>query len=388
MNKLIRIATVPNSLSGLLKGQLRFMSENGYKVIAVSSSGAPLEEVKKREGVETVAIDMSRKITPLQDLKSLYLIYKLLKKEKPLFVHSHTPKAGTIGMVAAWLAGVPYRMHTIAGLPLLEAKGKKRWLLDWVEKITYKCATHIYPNSYGLKDIIIKNKYTTPQKLKVIGEGSSNGINTSYFSPSLYSIENKETLRSNLGISKDDFVYIFVGRLVGDKGINELVEAFSDISAKFKQTKLVLVGSYEKDLDPLNENTIKTIVNNENIIHVGFQSDVRPYFAIANLLVFPSYREGFPNVVMQAGAMGLASIVTNINGCNEIIIEGENGIIIPTKDKKSLTEKMELLISNSELLKDLSSNARELITSRYEQQIVWDALLEEYKSLEKDYQNV
>src|SRR5690554_2851562 len=233
--KIIRITTVPQSLKTLLKGQLRFMSENGFEVIGVSSSGKELEEVNKQEGIRTISIEMSRKITPIKDFRALWRFYKLCKKEKPTIVHSHTPKAGIIGMLGAKLAGVPIRLHTVAGLPLMETTGNKRKLLDFVEKLTYSSATKVYPNSKGLYDFILENNYTTKNKLKVIGNGSSNGIDTSLFSPDGITEEAKNTLRTKLNLSADDFVFVFVGRLVGDKGINELVSAFKRISESANQ---------------------------------------------------------------------------------------------------------------------------------------------------------
>ena len=165
--KLIRITTVPSSLFGLLEGQLRFMGEH-YEVIGISSSdNKNMHEVlEKRENIRMLEVEMTRKITPLKDIKAVFNLYRIFKLEKPLIVHTHTPKAGTLGMIAAYLAGVKYRLHTIAGLPLVEATGNKRKLLDLVEKITYRCATMIYPNSYGLKQIILDNKYTSEKKLK------------------------------------------------------------------------------------------------------------------------------------------------------------------------------------------------------------------------------
>lgn len=191
----------------------------------------------------------------------------------------------------------------------------------------------------------------------------------------------KNEIRQKLNIDIGDFVFIFVGRLVSDKGINELVRAFTGLLATHTDIKLLLVGPLEQDLDPLEKDTLEKIKSIESIIFVGYQSDVRPYFAVSDTLVFPSYREGFPNVVMQAGAMGLASIVTNINGCNEIIIEGENGTIIPFKDESALESKMKLFLNDKNLVSYLSVNARDLIVSRYEQKNVWEALLKEYKSL-------
>ena len=206
--KIIRITTVPSSLGGLLAGQLKFMSDH-YEVIGISGSGnGLLEQVGKKEGIKVIPIEMTRKITPFQDLKAVLKLYRTFNREKPFIVHSHTPKAGTTAMLAAYLAKVPHRLHTIAGLPLLEATGKRRMLLDFVEKLTYKCATKIYPNSFGLQDIISRNGYTSEKKLKVIGNGSSNGIDTAHFDPNLYSDGDKEKLRNELGIRKNDFVFI------------------------------------------------------------------------------------------------------------------------------------------------------------------------------------
>ncbi len=381
MKKIIRITTVPISLKNLLKGQLKYMS-SFYKVVGISSSGNTINDIKQDEGISVITIEMTRTISPLKDLKSLFQLYKTLKKEKPFIVHTHTPKAGTLGMIAAKLAGVPNRLHTIAGMPLLEAVGTKRWLLDTVEKITYACATKIYPNSLGLKDIIVKNNYTKPSKLKVIGNGSSNGIDVDYFSISNLNPEVVSLLQQNLNIQNRDIVFTFVGRLVADKGINELIVAFKKLSLKFNNIKLLLVGTFESELDPLHDSTLKEIENNTNIISVGWQTDVRPYFAISDVLAFPSYREGFPNVVMQAGAMNLPSIVTDINGCNEIIKHEVNGIIIPPKNESKLFEAMLDLIENTVKRELMASASRDIICNNYKREVIWKALLQEYKDLE------
>ncbi|MGB5667775.1 MAG: glycosyltransferase family 4 protein [Maribacter sp.] len=380
--KIVRITTIPESLSILLKGQLKFMADH-YEVIGISSShNKILEQVGNNEGVKVFPVEMTRKITPFKDLKAAWELYKVFKKEKPFIVHTHTPKAGTLGMLAAYMAKVPNRLHTIAGLPLLEAKGAKRFLLDTVEKLTYGCATKIYPNSFGLRDIILKEGYTSKSKIKVIAKGSSNGIDTNQFNPETFSETEKQNLRKSLNIDENDFVYIFVGRLVKDKGINELIEAFKKIASEFNNTKLLLVGPYEKGLDPLLPVTQDFINSSKQVIAVGWQRDVRPYFAISNCLVFPSYREGFPNVVMQAGAMGLKSIATNINGCNEIIIEGENGTLIPPKDVVTLFESMKLFLIQGKSDDASAKRCRDLIVERYSQKFIWNAILTEYRTLE------
>jgi glycosyltransferase involved in cell wall biosynthesis len=379
VKKLIRITTVPISLDKLLHGQLQFMSRY-FEVTAVSSEKEYLEKIGEREGVSTFHLEMTRQITPLKDLLSLVRLVVFLKKNQPFIVHSHTPKAGIIGMMAAKIAGVPHRIHTVAGLPLLEAKGMKRKVLNFVEKLTYSCSTAVYPNSKGLYEIILENQFCEANKLKVLANGSSNGINTAFFNSEIISEEEKNALRIHLGILPDDFVFVFVGRLVSDKGINELVSAFTKLDNE--KCKLILVGPLESELDPLLPQTLHQIENHVNIITVGYQNDVRPYFSISNCLTFPSYREGFPNVVLQAGSHGLPCIVSDINGCNEIIVHQKNGLIIPVKNEEILRETMQLLLLDFDLVAHLRKNARSMIVDRYEQNVVWDALLQEYQKLD------
>lgn len=380
--KIIRITTVPQSLRGLLKDQLPYMSKF-YDVLAVSSDGnGCLSRYSKREKVNVVRVDMTRQITPLQDLKATWKLYRIFKKEKPFIVHTHTPKAGILGMTAAYFAKIPHRLHTVAGMPLLARTGNTRKVLDIVEKITYRVATKIYPNSFELRNIILKNKFTHENKLKVLGNGSSNGIDLHFFDPDRYDEYRKQRMRHFLGIKKNDFVYIFLGRLVKDKGIEELVQAFDFISNKNNDVKLLLVGYYERELNPVSKEIEKTIQENKNIIEVGVRRDVRSFYAVSDVLTFPSYREGFPNVVLEAGAMGLPSIVSDINGCNEIISDGKNGLIIPPKDTSALIDKMLLLYENKDLLRKLAQTSRQEITSRFDRKFLWQELLKEYQSLD------
>lgn len=381
--KLFRITTVPISLQILLKNQLGFMNQY-YDVVGISAGPkVELQKVAQHEGILVEEVNMTRKITPFQDLKSIYSLYKTIKKQKPKIVHTHTPKAGLVGMIAAWLANVPIRMHTVAGLPLLEATGFKRKILNTVEKTTYRFATHVYPNSKGLYDIILENNFCKTNKLKVLANGSTNGIDTAYFSRNHFSENQLNQLKSEYNITKNDFTFIFVGRLVKDKGINELVAAFDKLSKEEQNIKLLLVGNYEPELDPLEKETLNIISANKNIISAGFQKDVRPFFAISNTLVFPSYREGFPNVVMQAASMNLPCIVSNINGCNEIILQNLNGLIIPIKNEIAIFEAMKTLLYDKDFYAKLQAQARKSIVERYEQKYVWEQILNEYKQLEK-----
>lgn len=381
--KLIRITTAPMALKYLLKGQMSFMSKNGFDVIMISADGQELNDVIESEKCKHFIVPFTRKITIIKDLYATYKLYRILIREKPDIVHTHTPKAGIVGMLASYFARVPARLHTVAGLPLVETTGFKRFILNFVERLTYRCSTMVYPNSFGLKEIILKNRFTTKNKLRIIGNGSSNGIDTSYFDSELFSSLENNTLKSELGVEINDFVFIFVGRVVSDKGINELVEAFDRFCLLEQDIKLLIVGPLEDELDPLNEQTKLLINNNVKIISVGYQHDVRPYFAISDSLVFPSYREGFPNVVMQAGAMGLPSIVSDINGCNEIIVNNINGLIIKVKSVQTIYDAMIKITSDKYLFNKLRLNSRDSIKIKYEREAFWGMLLNEYEDLIK-----
>jgi glycosyltransferase involved in cell wall biosynthesis len=383
MEKLIRVTTVPLSIDKLLEGQLSFMSKH-FDVTAISSDSKYLEQCALKENVDYYHLEMSRRITPLNDLVSLLKLTKFLINNKPLIVHSHTPKAGIIAMLAAKIANVPIRLHTVGGLPLVESFGLRRKILIFVEKMTYKCATNVYSNSTGLYNFIIENNFIKKDKIKILANGSTNGIDTKHFSSNKITDIEKINLKEQLGIKTNDFVFVFVGRLVGDKGINELVRAFKSLERYNSNVKLLLVGPQESNLDPLQNDTLAEISSNKSIISVGYQNDIRPYLAISNSLVFPSYREGFPNVVMQAGAMGLPAIVTNINGCNEIIFDKINGVLIDVKNSYAIEKAMYNMCNNPLLYKKLKDSARDLITSRFDQNNVWNCILEEYKILENN----
>lgn len=376
--KIIRTAAIPMSLSGLLKGQLSFLSQY-YEVIGLASNDIEaLGNLRKQEGIKTIAVNISRDINLLNDLKSLWDLYIVFKREKPDLVHSITPKAGLLSMIAAKLAGVPIRIHTFTGLIFPTKRGFLKHVLISMDKILCFCATKIFPEGNGVKKTLIEYKITR-KPLKVLANGNVNGIDLKFYNAQLFDTEHNKRLKSKLNIHPKDFVFIFLGRLVGDKGINELISAFHELCKTNSTVKLLLVGDYETELDPLREETLKIMEMNPNIINTGWVDDVRPYLAISDCLVFPSYREGFPNVVMQAGAMGLPAIVTDINGCNEIIVEGKNGTIIPVKDTEAIFAKMQQFL-NKELQYD-SEMCRSLITERYERQVVWDALLKEYQEL-------
>ena len=377
--KLLRITTVPISLKILLQDQLHFMNQH-FEVVGVSSAGDELKEVEQKEGIRVVELEMSREITPLQDFLSLIKMFFLLLRERPDIVHTHTPKAGIIGMLGAWVTRVPYRLHTVAGLPVMEATGKKKTLLLFIEKLTYLAATHVYPNSYGLEKYILQERLIQKSKLKVIGHGSSNGIDTDYFSRTEQVVKEAKELLKEYHL-EESFVFCFVGRVVKDKGINELLYAFDKLSYKYNSVKLFIVGGFEEKLDPISDASKSILENNTSLFHVGFQNDIRPFLAASDFFVLPTYREGFPNVVLQASAMGLASIVTNINGCNEIITHNHNGLLVEPKEKEELFEAMQSVVEDQDLAKKLSLNSKSDIMQKYDRKVFHNYLFDEYKRI-------
>lgn len=374
MLKLICTSTIPASLENLLKGQLKMLSKY-YNVLAVSSPGDDMETIEEREGVRTIAIPMERRISLIKDFISLIRLIVLFAKERPDMVHSITPKAGLLSMLAAWITRVPVRMHTFTGLVFPTATGKMQKLLIAMDRLTCFCATHINPEGEGVKRDLV-NYNITSKPLHIIANGNVNGIDLEYFD------KTPEVVEKACSYKKEGtFTFCFVGRMVRDKGINELVHSFLRLYQKDERVRLLLVGPFEKELDPVLPEVEEHILHHPGICYMGYQNDVRPFLVASDALVFPSYREGFPNVVIQAGAMGLPAIVTDINGCNEIVLPDLNGVIIPSKDEQALYESMKYFASHPVEVERMAANARPLIASRYEQRIVWNALLDEYKSI-------
>ena len=372
--KIIKASTVPVSLNVFCRDQLRELSQH-YEVVAVSSPGEDLDEVARREGVRTVSVSMQRHIAPMSDLVSLMRLIACFRREKPWMVHSMTPKAGLLCMMAAWVARVPRRVHTFTGLVWPTQRGAKLLLLKTMDRLLCACATHIIPEGQGVKRDI-ENGRITSKPMRVLANGNVRGIDLEHYSLSPQIKAEAERLRC-----ADKLTFVFVGRLVADKGINELVEAFDIVSRNRNDVRLVLVGGQETKLDPLPDKTLDIIETNENIEAVGQQSDVRPWLAAADVFVFPSYREGFPNVVIEAGAMGLPAIVTDINGSNEIVIVDQNGLIVPPRQVEPLVQAMTVLADDGEMRQAMASRARKMGADRYDCNLVRQALYEFYDTI-------
>ncbi len=376
--KIIRLTTADISLDGLLNGQLHFLN-NQFEVIGIAADSGALRYIGEREGIRVIDVPMHRDISLLSDFKCLIRLVHIFRRERPFIVHANTPKGSLLSMVASKLVNVPHRLYLVTGLRYQGVTGFKRFLLQTMERITCACATRVIPEGYGVKEVLYGDNITH-KPLDVIHNGNINGIDTEYYSCDAIP-ESKLKIRARLGIEDNSFTFIYVGRIVKDKGMNELAEAIRLLENDKLIFNLILVGRFESDLDPLAFGNEVFFRSDQCVKYVGYQKDVRPFLKAADALVFPSYREGFPNVVLQAGAMGLPAIVTDINGSNEIIVEGRNGTIIPPKDTMSLYESMRWFIYNERTVKSFASYSRERIHSLYEQKDVWAALLDMYNSL-------
>ena len=381
MPKLIRITTVPMALRYLLPGQMRFMAENGFDVLMISADGKELKDVIEKEDCPHIIVPMTRKITPLQDLRCLIKLIRIFKKEKPDIVHTHTPKAGILGMLAAKCCGVKVRIHTVAGLPMLVEKGWKRRLLRFVEKRTYAAANQVWPNSNSLLQVINAQNLCDPAKLSVIAKGSTNGIDVNYFDKTTLDAQLLDQIKISINYYAQYKYLLFIGRLVVDKGIVELLNVFAALQQTNEALRLILVGDHEAALDPLPADTIHQIENNSSVIHINWTDDVKYYMSVADLFVFPSHREGFPNVLLQAGAMELPVVCSRIEGNVDIVTHNKTGLIFDCGDQQQMQRQIEFALNNPGQSRSMAASLLNKVRADYRRENIWQNILEAYKSL-------
>lgn len=373
--KLLLVTTVPDTFSTILRGQPRFLGQF-FDLVVVSSDGYRLNDFALSEGVDSLSVPMVRGINPFADIVSIFKMIRVIAQIKPDVIHSYTPKAGLVAMVSAWLCRVPARVHTFTGLIFPTQTGFKKRLLIWVDRLICACATKIVPEGAGvLADL--KSYRITDKPLSVIGFGNIAGVDTRYFARDAEGVLLKaQELRTQIG--RPGFIYCFVGRLNRDKGVRELVQAFSSLHG---DVALLLVGGDDPEA-PIDMDTRLLIESASNIHALGFMSDIRPALAASDVLVLPSYREGFPNVVLQAGAMELPVIASNISGCNEAVTPGYNGWLVPAKDVGSLADAMtQALEGSANELKIMGNNARQRVLERFERAEHWARMKSFYEGL-------
>ncbi|MBH0002714.1 glycosyltransferase family 4 protein [Pseudoalteromonas sp. SWYJZ12] len=372
MRKLLIVTTVAETLDTILTKQPNHLN-NYFNVYLATSPGTGVERVESQEGISVNIIPMIRGINPFYDLYSIYKMIRLLRQIKPDIIHSYTPKAGLVSMLASWLCRVPVRIHSFTGLIFPTSSGFKKRLLVTIDRLICRCATVIIPEGNGVKNDLLRYNITK-KKLDIIGYGNIAGVDSSYFNRNQCT-DSKDflKLKDSLNLSPQDFVFCFVGRLNKDKGLNELVEAFSLLD---ENARLLVLGNMDKTA-PLSKVVYKKLVEHPRIHLLGFQKDIRPSLALSNILVLPSYREGFPNVLLQAGAMSLPAIATDINGCNEIIKPNLNGWLVEPRNSLLLFSEMEKAML-SDKLDSMGIEARTNIIDKYERYEHWERMVSFY----------
>lgn len=374
---IILCTTVPETLNLILRQQPHFLNQH-FDVSLVSSPAEGLSEIAVRQGVEVHPVPMKRGINPLYDLYSLFCMALTLRRIRPDLIHSYTPKAGLIAMLTGWLCRVPVRVHTFTGLIFPTSHGFKQKLLIWIDRLICACATHIVPEGLGVKNDL-KRFRITGKPLHVVGHGNIAGVDTTHFSAIAMGIDAAASdLKARLSIDPEEFVFCFVGRLNKDKGLAELMQAFAALP---QAAHLLLVGGVDQTARVSAD--LLTVIDSHPRVHaLGFLNDVRPALRAGDVLVLPSYREGFPNVVLQAGSMALPVIATDINGCNEVIESGFNGWLVRPRDALALqTAMLEAMETSASARKEMGKRARNRIQERFEQQQHWERMVEFYQGL-------
>ena len=385
MPTIFRLTTVPISLRLLLTGQPRYMADHGMDVLMGSADGPEREAVMDSEGCPHLVIPFTRAITPVEDLRCLRQLVAIMRRERPDIVHTHTPKAGLLGMLAARIAGVPVRIHTIAGLPFMTTTGKRRRLLIAMEKLTYLAAQHVWPNSKSMLAFMREENLCPERKLDMIGQGSTNGIDLGRFSRSSVTEEAEHIVKTQIGYEAGKTYLMAIGRIVRDKGMAELLTAFGHLQLDYPELRLVLVGPLEKERpeETLPPENLAAIADNPAVIHVGWTDDVPAYLKVADILVHASHREGFPNVPLQAGAMECPIVCSTIPGNIDIVDDGVTGRRFRVGDARDLERMLRLALNTPEVMQDMAQALYAKVVANFDRKVIHRLILDRYRLLLK-----
>jgi lipopolysaccharide/colanic/teichoic acid biosynthesis glycosyltransferase len=377
---LLHITTVPMSL-GFLRGQVEFMEQRGYRFHALCSPGADLDEFGRLHGVPVFGVEMPRSITPLRDLGAVRRIVDVIRRIRPRIVHAHTPKGGLLGMIAAAATGVPVRIYHMRGLPMMGATGTKRHLLRWTEKLSCSLAHRVLCVSHSLREVALAEGLCAPDKITVLAGGSGQGVDADgRFNPEWVGEPAGVGARARLGIPADARVIGFVGRIVRDKGIVELAEAWRVLRGEFPDAHLLLVGPIELQ-DPVPAEIVAFLRDDPRVHLMGMDWDTPPLLAAMDVLALPTYREGFPNVPLEAAAMELPVVATRIPGCVDAVADGVTGTLVPPRDSASLAAALRSYLADPELRDRHGRAGRARVLGEFRREIIWEAIHSEYEEL-------
>jgi len=363
------LSTTSGISAVLVKGQGKYFKERGYQVIYSCSRAKEAEELVAEEGLIFEPIPFSREIDLFNDIYCLFLACKVLKRHKPDIVNAGTPKAGLIYMIASRVMGIKLKVFTLRGLRSNTLTGVKRSIVRCLEKVSCICSDKIIAISPSLREETLRCGLTSPDKIVVLSKGSSNGVNLKKYLVDDVLITKAHEKKRELCIDPNVFIFGFVGRIVKDKGVEEIIDAFEKLEKEYK-IKLLLVGPYESD-DLISDNHLQRIKNNNNIIEVGFSNEVPLFTYIFDVLLLASYREGFGNVVIEAAAVGTPAIVSDIPGARDTIEEGKTGLYICPQDVNSLYFAMKFYLENRTVVLDHGEKAKERVIKYFANEIIW-----------------
>jgi len=381
---LLHILPLPSTLLAFFEGQVDYMQKNGFRVAAVTSDGPYKNVVEQRDKIKIYTVPMQRRISTFADIAAVWRLYRTIRRLRPTIVHSHMTKAGFLGMVAAYLAGVPVRIFTLHGLRSSEVKGVKKRILNECGKLTCRLAHRVFAVSDSLLKEMLRLGYCDRDKIKVLGNGTYNGVDADRrFNPEKYSKRIRSQIRQKYGIPKDALVLCYVGRIVKDKGVWELARAWQKLRGEFGNLYLLMVGEFEAD-DAVDAEIVELLHADERIVLTGFVQEMPEYYCAVDVIVLPTYREGFPYVPLESAAMGLPVVATKVTGCTDAVENGKTGILVPAKDVEALHEAIRKLLSDESLRKELGKAARQRVLRYFRRETLWQALHSQYKQLMKE----
>jgi glycosyltransferase involved in cell wall biosynthesis len=379
--RLCRIATVPWTFQTMLREQLRYIASEGMELTLVSSPGPELHAVASEAGAAAAEIAMRREPAPGSDLRSLFRLTNFLRRNRFDIVHSSSPKAGLMTALAGAFTRVPVRLHTFTGQPWVELAGLRRRIPRECDRITARWMTHTHADSPSQRDFLIAEGLVAPERITVVGAGSIAGVDLKRFSLEALGEGASARTRSEMGIPEGVPVIIFLGRVTRQKGVVELVEAFTIVSRACNDVHLVLVGPLEPERDPLPAATLRALAQTPRIHAVGFSAAPEKYLAAADIFCLPSYREGFGSVSVEAAALRLPAVVTRVTGLVDAVVDGVTGLIVPPKDVEALARALKTLLASKELRSSLGNAGRERVVRNFDSCLINEALVSEYRRL-------
>lgn len=376
----ILIGVSSSFCANFLKGQIAFLGANGFKVVIVSAPGEEISMLAKKENAELITVPFTKRISPVTDFFQLLRIIRILRSEKPDIVNAGNPKSGFLIMLACFFIGFKHTVFTLHGLLSDNQKGFKRCIIALTEKISCCIPRRVLVVSHSLKEHAIQRRILNPAKAVVIAKGSNNGIDLAVFSKSQELESRAEEMKEKLGFTGKNIVVGFVGRLSKDKGVDILFEAFNNLIAKYPALRLVIVGPLIPE-HPFSHRHLDQLYHDEKIIYLGKLLDVRPVYQIMDMLVLPSYREGFPNVLIEAAAMELPVIATDIAGCKDAVLQNVSGELFEKGNAAQLAAAIGKLADMPDLRRRYGLSGRAFVEENFASDKIWRGQLELYRQI-------